>query len=394
MDNIFIGFVLLFRSLLMWRWYKNANTLRVFIHLIIKANSEDHGFENRIIKRGQRVTSIQSLQQQLGLSRQQVRTALAHLVKTGEIVTERTNRNIIITIVNYASYQMVSSNNADFILFPKSLLKKQWYKCGNTFRIFVHLLLQACFRDQNSDEMTLMRGQLTTCLETLSDELGLDPHDIQAALLDLVAEGEVSIENHVSPSNLSSDDIRAEQIITVVHYDKYQTPPKKETRAQLAVNTPIASDQHADSNRSSCSQHQFNNADNANNETTKDVKGKKKAKSFSPPSRDDVEAYCQEEGLKIDTARFVDYYTSNGWMVGKNPMKDWRAAVRNWARGNTTNSSSSKKCLPAQDFPQRSYDNVPDQMMDELSDEVHAFIMGQRSEVTDQKCHSNLEAES
>jgi len=51
---------------------------------------------------------------------------------------------------------------------------------------------------------------------------------------------------------------------------------------------------------------------------------------FTPPTVDEVKAYCMEKGYVVDPQRFVDYYTSNGWKVGKNPMKDWKAAVRNW----------------------------------------------------------------
>lgn len=53
---------------------------------------------------------------------------------------------------------------------------------------------------------------------------------------------------------------------------------------------------------------------------------------FAPPTVEQVEEYAREKGLLIDANRFVDYFTSNGWKVGgKAPMKDWRAAVRNWA---------------------------------------------------------------
>lgn len=51
---------------------------------------------------------------------------------------------------------------------------------------------------------------------------------------------------------------------------------------------------------------------------------------FSPPSPEEVTAYCMERGKGVDGARFHDYYTANGWMVGKNKMKDWKAAVRSW----------------------------------------------------------------
>jgi hypothetical protein len=58
--------------------------------------------------------------------------------------------------------------------------------------------------------------------------------------------------------------------------------------------------------------------------------GHKPTKRFIPPTVDDVREYCFERGNSIDPQRFVDYYTSNGWMVGKNKMKDWKAAVRTW----------------------------------------------------------------
>lgn len=51
---------------------------------------------------------------------------------------------------------------------------------------------------------------------------------------------------------------------------------------------------------------------------------------FAPPTVETVRAYCTEKGYDVDPDRFVNYYTSNGWRVGKNSMKDWKAAVRTW----------------------------------------------------------------
>lgn len=56
---------------------------------------------------------------------------------------------------------------------------------------------------------------------------------------------------------------------------------------------------------------------------------------FSPPSVQEIEEYCTEKGFLLDAERFVDYYASVGWRVGKNPMKDWRAAVRTWVKKDT-----------------------------------------------------------
>lgn len=59
---------------------------------------------------------------------------------------------------------------------------------------------------------------------------------------------------------------------------------------------------------------------------------KKPPKRFTAPSLEDVKAYCEERKNNVDAERFINYYTANGWKVGKNPMKDWRAAVRSWER--------------------------------------------------------------
>lgn len=53
-------------------------------------------------------------------------------------------------------------------------------------------------------------------------------------------------------------------------------------------------------------------------------------KRFAPPTLEEVSQYCNERQNGIDPQRFIDYYTSNGWKVGRNPMKDWKAAIRTW----------------------------------------------------------------
>ena len=60
--------------------------------------------------------------------------------------------------------------------------------------------------------------------------------------------------------------------------------------------------------------------------------GGRRAPRFSPPSVEEVRAYCRKRDNNVDAERFVDFYASKGWMVGKNPMKDWKAAVRTWEK--------------------------------------------------------------
>lgn len=62
-------------------------------------------------------------------------------------------------------------------------------------------------------------------------------------------------------------------------------------------------------------------------------------KRFTPPTVEEVAEYCRERKNSVDPVHFVDYYTSNDWKVGKNKMKDWRAAVRTWERNGYSNGS-------------------------------------------------------
>ena len=71
------------------------------------------------------------------------------------------------------------------------------------------------------------------------------------------------------------------------------------------------------------------------------VKEKAKAKRFAKPNVEDIIDYCNERNNCVDAQKFYDYYSSNGWKVGKNPMKDWKAAVRTWEK-NTEAPSKSK----------------------------------------------------
>lgn len=80
------------------------------------------------------------------------------------------------------------------------------------------------------------------------------------------------------------------------------------------------------------------------------------SRRFIPPDADEVEAYCRERNNHIDAQRFVDFYASKGWKVGKEPMKDWKAAVRTWERRNDTPARASPRPNRGRDqYSTRSY---------------------------------------
>ena len=89
-----------------------------------------------------------------------------------------------------------------------------------------------------------------------------------------------------------------------------------------------------ESKKSKCFSKKAKKADNEyDNDLKENTLEGVKEKRFAPPTLENVSGYCREMGYtNVDAARFIDFYTSNGWMVGKNRMKDWKAAVRNWDR--------------------------------------------------------------
>jgi hypothetical protein len=115
------GFILLYRQITEWEWYQNPNTFRVFLHILLKANFTDGRFEGREIKRGQLVTSLDHLSKETKLSVKEVRTALNHLIWTGELASESCNRYRVITVVKYNEYQSEGKQNG-----------KQWASEGQS----------------------------------------------------------------------------------------------------------------------------------------------------------------------------------------------------------------------------------------------------------------------
>ncbi len=80
------------------------------------------------------------------------------------------------------------------------------------------------------------------------------------------------------------------------------------------------------------------------------VKVKAKVKRFVKPKIEEIMDYCEERQNNVDAEKFYDYYSSNGWRVGKNPMKDWKASVRTWEKNTTQEKekvSQPKKVLTA-----------------------------------------------
>ena len=97
------GYIKLHRKIVKWEWYDDLPTFKLFIHLLLKVNHEDTRWRGQVIKKGSCVTSYAHLSAQTGLSVQQVKTALKHLIETGDVTKLSTNKNtlIIVSIVSF-----------------------------------------------------------------------------------------------------------------------------------------------------------------------------------------------------------------------------------------------------------------------------------------------------
>ena len=108
-------------------------------------------------------------------------------------------------------------------------------------------------------------------------------------------------------------------------------------------------DKHMSNICNSYDEHMVNENENVNintiSSTEKDsTKGDKPR--FTPPALDDVKAYCKERNNKVDPEHWYAHYTSNGWKVGRNKMKDWKHAVITWEKNDYGNGRNSKQAQP------------------------------------------------
>lgn len=85
------------------------------------------------------------------------------------------------------------------------------------------------------------------------------------------------------------------------------------------------------------------------NDLLKSYPPKPKTTRFVKPTLEEVKAYCKERLNMVDAEKFVNYYESNGWKVGKNPMKDWKAAIRTWEKSTNTQQQSNILHLSARE---------------------------------------------
>jgi hypothetical protein len=209
-----------------------------------------------------------------------------------------------------------------WVCLHRQLLEWEWYDDINTRCLFIHCLLRANHSDTKWKGYSIVRGQFITSLETLSKETKLSVSQVRTSLNKLISTGE-----------LASKSQARNRVITIVGYNQYQDNDKQVSRQMTAKS------------QSSTQANQFEIATDNNENNDKQVNnknnGKKKQARFTPPTLEQVQAYCLERNNYVNPQGFIDYYESNGWMRGKNKIKDWKACVRTWEQNQKPPQSSA-----------------------------------------------------
>ncbi|MFT3982277.1 MAG: hypothetical protein QM697_00100 [Lachnospiraceae bacterium] len=215
--------------------------------------------------------------------------------------------------------------DGNYIKINRKMLEWEWYGNINTCRLFIHMLFKANWKDGRFQGKLIKRGSFVSGICTLASETGLTVDETRTAIYHLICTEEITKQS----SNKYT-------IFTVNNYSLYQDIPSKDTNEAQAITKLLPTIEKE-------------------KDIKKDIpKGISKEKYFAVPTVEDVRSYCLEEGYTVDAERFVDFYTSKNWMVGKNKMKDWKAAVRGWASRNK--ETAGQKQNKFNDFNQRNYD--------------------------------------
>lgn len=203
---------------------------------------------------------------------------------------------------------------------------------------WIDLLMLANHGDKkivfNGKYITIRVGQYLTSIRKLSERWGWSVSTVSTFLS--LLEEDLMIKKE-------SDNHRT--LITIINYEVFQgVPNTKETPIDTPTDTRISTQTETNNT--------LNTLDTLNikeKEISKDISKKKK---FVPPTVEEVKAYCDERKNNIDPQKFVDYYSTNGWVQGKGkPIKDWKACVRTWEnhsgdrkneRDTTSDSGTSK----------------------------------------------------
>lgn len=250
--------------------------------------------------------------------------------------------------------------------FVKAVILNQFMYWSERVKDFDEYIEQENRRAElNGGELQeLTGGWIYKTSEELSNEtmLGLTPASMRKHIMVLEEKGFVSERNNPKYKWDKTKQYRVNllEIVKSLAEKGYQLDGYRTDFRILVSNFPFLKNKNgSEENKNQDEENKIHTGENSKaipeittETTTKTTyKDSKAAHRFKPPTVEEVRAYCIERKNNIDANRFVDFYTANGWMVGKNKMKDWKAAVRTWERNSFSNSRNNVQNNSVPDEP-------------------------------------------
>ena len=183
-----------------------------------------------------------------------------------------------------------------WIKIHRKFLDWEWFNKSEAVHLFMYLVLKANHKDGQWQGIDIKKGQFVTSFGKISIDTGISLQTIRTLLKKFEKSNEINIQT----TNKFT-------IVTLCKYECYQ-------QENEPTNTQLTNEQQT-----------------TNKQLTTN-KNDKNEKKFIIPTFNDVLEYCMQNNLDVDGVKFINFYESKGWMVGKNKMKDWKAAIRTWVK--------------------------------------------------------------
>lgn len=237
------------------------------------------------------------------------------------------------------------NNENGFIVLHRQIVNWKYYQSDSGFRLWLHILLNANWKDGYFLGQKIPRGSLATSIRQLADETRLSESTVKRWLKRF--ENEKQIVTQVN---------NRFRVIKVVNYNAFQDIPRDGVTDQMTdqVNNQVT-DQVTD-NRTKKQRNKVTNI--------KESVERKENETFFPPTLADIESFVSENDLVVDPKYFFDYYESAGW------KSDWKARLRRWDKEDREKQSQPPKQQSAMTVPMPSYmQKQQEEMMQQKSKE-------------------------
>ena len=233
--------------------------------------------------------------------------------------------------------------NKGFIKMYRDIWQESWAKNSCTVHLFFWLATNANIEDNECEGLKIQRGQLLTSIRSLSKQTGISEQSVRTALKQL------SLTHHITQGvtqwvtqGLTHPLTHSGTLVTICDYDRYsgffnEPNTLSNTPSNTGSNTPSNTQPNNDIRNNKEYKEEDKEiviesivAQPQQTPTQPKKKKKRSSSTFVKPTFEECMAYAQEKGYQWNIERFFNYYESNGWRVGQNPMKNWKAAMRTW----------------------------------------------------------------